>query len=224
MAGLKGWLGRLLHTGEAASGDAVAAADTYSEVRAYIQFHQMDAWWLEAFSAAERAIIEARYASVGRQPGHMLSSELTNSGQSPFGFLSGLMVCLDPLKHRVLVHRVFEKAASLSGRHIRVSDQHFLYDAYLTMLTRDHSPDEADVARLVAACEAMIGLAPLAAEAFRTHGALPGHRGYEWLGQHCEAEGRHGAAMAMYQQARAQGWSGRWDAGILRCKRASGEG
>ena len=74
-------------------------------------------------------------------------------------------------------------------------------------------------------CRKQIEIAPNAIKAFKRDGRksgdlrLPSHGGYSTLGDILEKAGATDEAIAIYQQAKRQGWAGAWDKYIERMEK-----
>ena len=77
---------------------------------------------------------------------------------------------------------------------------------------RETTPDGLEKA--IQACREQISLAPRAAKVFLKeypHQDLPAHAGYRQLRIILEKQGKFDEAIALCEQAKAQGWADDWD-------------
>lgn len=209
------WLRRRWAAG--ARRDADAGTSEIADLDRFVRFHRLHDWWLEAFSAAERRHIALLFAAYGRQPGRATYSEVTNC-DTRFGFLSTLLAAVATRSCSDLAGRVFDKALASAGAGTRIVERHFLFQRYLESALAQLPPDAGPPPALLQRCREMVAFAPEAARVFVAHGeALPAHAGYEALGAALEYAGVMDEACRLYQQARAEGWNGRWADAIARC-------
>ena len=184
-------------------------------------------WWLRDFSDQERALIEGRYEPMGMSAERPLTSgTFHGSSRTATHLLSSLAGWVNRPGERHLARRILAKAVELAdSENAPVLDRHFLQQHILQANYPDREDPEA-MAAAIQACEGQIALAEQAATAFQAEypgEPLPQHVGYKQLTIIHDKRGDYDAAIALCQQARAQGWNGDWDTRIARLEKKAAE-
>jgi tetratricopeptide (TPR) repeat protein len=176
-------------------------------VHGEIEYYNLKDWWLTEFSPEERKHIEAVYGSI-------TSKKNFSSSQNGSGFLWVLSSWFCKYDDRRLNIKILSKAYDEAKKANSILDLHFtlgmMVENYYRL--RDDEPSAFDNA--VKACEEQINLAPLASAQFKRqypHDSLPVHTGYEQLRIIYKKQGEYQKAIALCEQAKKQGWNGKWD-------------
>jgi len=190
------------------------------EPKGLIGYYGLADWWRSAFSDDERQRMVTRFQPLGSSPGSLTQGEISWSSQSAVGFMQAFAGWFTGPEDRSIAYKILAKANELAGT-APVLDRHFLCQAKLETHYKDRDkPGELD--RAIAACREQIGLAPAAADAFRSAypGApLPGHKGFQQLAIILEKQGQFAEAIDLCRMADAQGWAGDWEGRVARCEK-----
>jgi hypothetical protein len=207
-----------------------------------IGYFGLQDWWLTTFSEQERVYIIRTFQPLGisvrmsaqpldgrietTQPAiedHLTRGKISRTSQTPISLLSSLAGWFQSASDRSIADRILDKASELVDGSAPVLDCHFLYQAAIEIYYKDRE-DPHYMVKAIEACWNQIRLAPRAAEAFRGQfrsPQLPSHKGYEQLAIILEKQKRWADAIALCQQAEAQGWNGGWRHRIERCQTKS---
>lgn len=195
-------------------------------VRGQLGHFGLGAWWIETFTAAERAHIEARYRPMGRASGSrpLTRGDILHTSVTAGRLLSTLASWFSKPWERSIAERLFAKAETIPGT--TVLDAHFhCHQKIVTLYPRWRS-DESLVPSLAATCERQIAIAPAAAKALQRELANVddrrpfslAHTGFSTLVAVLEGQSRYAEAIAAAAEAKRQGWKGDWDRIIERCE------
>jgi hypothetical protein len=172
-------------------------------------------WWESSFSEDERKEIENTVQPTG-------GTILTQAQQNPVNYLTGLASYFNNPRQRDIANRIIEEAQELVLQsNCSILDKHFLYSAMIPIYYVQRAK-EGMLVKAETACENQINLAPDAAREFKKRYPwqdLPSHAGYEQLAIIFDKQGKTREAIDLCQQAKQQGWVGKWDARIERYNR-----
>lgn len=169
-------------------------------------------WWLNAFTAEERAAIETAFQPLGSGKAEDLAGSLDPLS---FGNLAGHLK-KEHLRH--LAYRLLEPGDALVSENTPILSLHFYWGARGMFFYRWRDVDNVALEEAVTSFQRQIGLASNAAEAFLEGkmGFTPAHAGYRQLRIIEEKRGNLTLARALCEQAKSQGWADDWDKQIAR--------
>lgn len=173
-------------------------------------------WWRSRFTEEQRLYIAATYQPMGNtQERRLVEGEPhpQDPGQLLLGLSSWFRAPADrPIERVLLTDAVSFSAPDSFTRHL-------IYGALMVNWYRDRDTDPVALPTAVGYAWEQVRMSAQAARAWqREHGReLPSHQGYEQLAIIAEKEHRYGDAVAIAQQAQADGWAGDWAKRIDRC-------
>lgn len=185
------------------------------EVTGYIGCYNLVDWWFDEFTEHERFYIEAKFrSSLIAGAVSLTQGVVETTTRSAVGFLVNLAAWLRRPSDRALAKRMLDKAEFLIDNRTSASDAHFLYGLMIEFLSKDYDTSVDALQTIIRVCEYQIMIASYAAEQLAANGPLPEHRGYRQLVAIREQQEDYREAMALCEQAMAQGWPGNWAAKI----------
>jgi hypothetical protein len=187
-----------------------------TEVRGELGCFGLGDWWLQTFTAAEQARLEAAYQQPGRPSGRkpLTKGNRSSAYQTAAGLLTAIAGQLRKSpEDRGLACRILTKAEDRALADDDILGLHFTYQELIRLhyTWREQFADALDLA--FAACYKQTRIAPQAVKAFRDTYAgrvLPVHVGYELMAAILEKQGDCAQAIECCKQAQAEGWPGNW--------------
>ena len=198
---------------------ALAMFRRSKKIEGEIAFHNLDRWWLTAFTEKEAEYIERKFKPMGAAPDYsLIRGKILSSSQSPAGFLTGLSSWFRGSKDRSIQIKILLEAENHAES---VLDRHFVYSClieYHHYGVRSHSNNKTETVRY---CDLQIAIASKASKEFKREfrkSPLPRHIGFGTLAIIQEKDGDFAGAMDVCRQARKAAWAGDWDKRINRCR------
>lgn len=201
--------------------------------------HGLREWWDSTFSPEEQRLIEGRHQPLGGGLATLTDGNISSTSQSAAGLLWALAGWFNKLGERHIARRMLAKAEEIATE---VVDRHFVYSQLIDVTYPEREREPGAMGEAIRACQAQIALGPAVMAAMRAEQAdrerfladrdremgrahesrefqSPGHRGFTQLAIIREKEGNFEAAIALAEQANAQGWTGDWDNRINRLRK-----
>lgn len=156
------------------------------KIGGYIGFYGLQEWWL-SFSEDERAYILERFKPFGGEDTVTLTTgTFLSTTQSKAQFLYTLAGWFKTKKDSDIGIKILEESKFYLTE---VLERHFWYSSYIEIRYKQRNDDSEALGDVIAACEAMIALAPDAAKKFhegydefgKDRAVPPGHNGYRQL-------------------------------------------
>ena len=135
------------------------------EVEGYIGHYGLADWWLSEFTEEERDFIETWWQPFGASGNATLTRGAPGGGRDPYKFLYQLAGWFKRKDQVPLALKMLRKARDFEAA--KVTDKHFFYDTFIEVRYKQRDDDPGALPEVVKACEEMIAIAPLAAQAFR---------------------------------------------------------
>lgn len=189
-------------------------------IKGEIGYYNLQDWWLSTFSQNERDHIESVYQPFGFSssgsvnPRPLTQGDIDWTDGSIVGLLWGLSSWFNNSRDSELAKKMIKKAEEIGVTADDILDLHFAYAEKMAIYYRNknNDPESLDVA--IKAARDQIALATQAAKAFKEEygdETLPSHAGYDQLHIILEKQGQYDEAIVLCEQAKYQGWNGRWD-------------
>lgn len=188
-----------------------------SSIQGEIGYHRLSDWWLQTFTAQERAHIEQAYQPFQIEPTdrHPLTDlAIQDSSEAADQFLVNLASWLALPEDRSLAYRILTKALTLSTPGEDILQVHQHYQVLIKFYSKQHPLTGAMLEAALQTGEHMVAIAPQVAQTLkRTHpdDPLPYHPGFEQLIQLRAQQGDDRAVTRLCRLAKEQGWQGTWD-------------
>lgn len=194
-----------------------------SEIKGEIGYFKLEDWWLSTFTEEERDHIEDVFKPMGADPNSkpLTQGDISWTSQTAAGLLQALAGWFNNPRDREIAKKIIAKADELSSEASQsaptggnVLDRHFTLSEKMVIYYRERETTPDGLEKAIQACREQIVLAPEAAKAFLKeypHQALPAHAGYRQLRIILEKQGKFDEAIALCEQAKAQGWADDWD-------------
>jgi hypothetical protein len=187
-----------------------------TEVRGELGCFGLGQWWLQTFTPAEQARIEAAYQqssqSSTRRP--LTKGNRSSGYQTAAGLLTAIAGQLRKSPDdRGLAGKILAKAEDRALAEDDILGLHFTYQELVRLhyTWRQEFADAFDLA--FAACYKLTRIAPQVVKAFRDTypgRALPVHVGYELMAAILEKQGDCAQGIEYCKKAQAEGWPGNW--------------
>jgi len=196
-----------------------------TEVEGELSCFGLGDWWLQTFTAAEQARIEAAYQRPGVPGGSrpLTAGNRSSAFQTAAGLLTAMagQIRKNP-DDRGLACKILAKAEDRALAEEDILGLHFVYQELIRLhyTWREQFAGALDLA--FAACYKQTRIAPQAAKAFHDlypARALPVHVGYELMATILEKQGDCAQAVECCKQAQAEGWPGNWPWRVQRMAR-----
>jgi len=179
-----------------------------AELRSWLDSYGLTDWWEKMFTEAERNRI--------REHLFLPDSSPVNALCTTAGWFLGP-------HDRSIAQRLIDKALELAAEgYGDILDRHFAAGTAIRAYYPDRDKVPGALEKVVEACLTQVEIAPQAAAAFRAEypkSALPGHLGFTQLAILAEKNKEFEKALALCEQAKAQGWTGDWDKRIQRLRK-----
>lgn len=194
-----------------------------SEITGEIGYFKLQDWWLSAFTQEERGHIEEVFHPMSADPSSkpLTQGDLSYTSQTDAGLLQALAGWFNNPRDREIAKKITAKADELSREVIQsvptggnVLDRHFTLSEKMVIYYRERETSPEAMEKSIQACREQIAMAPEAAKAFLKEyswQALAAHAGYRQLRIILEKQGMFDEAIALCEQAKAQGWADDWN-------------
>lgn len=188
----------------------------------YIALFNLQSWWNDTFSEAERKHIVEVYKPLGGGDGSLTTGDLLHADDDhELMFLATLAGWFNNPKDRAIAYKIIEKAEEFLPKAKDILDVHFFYPMKMKIYYADREKPES-LERAIKSCFAQINIAEKAASAFKKEykdSVLPLHEGYEQLCIIYEKQGKFEDVIKLAKKAKQQGWGSNWDSRIERCQK-----
>lgn len=191
--------------------------------RGIIGYVGLEDWWDRDLMEIDRASIKSLYSPLGGETGELDSGCVVSRTDSEGDPVSQLRVITDLLHSKLpydTIQKLITKGASLARNCQKLIDAHFFLGSVITIEYRHRSTKEGALNRTVLACQWQIAISEEMGSLFLRsplmNGFIPSHNGYNQMISILEKQKNFSEAISLCQQAKSQGWQGRWNEDIER--------